>query len=256
MAPIQEPPTRDLLYTHGYIARTLGAQDAVQYFARLLRVDERSLQPFFSQGYPGTFFITSPIAVSSRPWLHIGNRPAWPLDHSVRNYGTVVPQRIWSPGTPSDAQRYNNVPLNMPVFFVLDDRSTLGLRLVSAAAGDCNGLLNARGAAPVGGCHTTSIRIKWPGYGEWSTQIMTRDQTSAHNTITLETLAKRIARAVCKFLEVAAGQHCHYQDWRVGSGGITSNDIVLIGFIHVSQGSWQPILQLNRYIFSGSPHVM
>lgn len=96
---------------------------------------------------------------------------------------------------------------------------------------------------------------------------MTRDQTAAHRTITLEKLAKRVARAVCKFLEVstlqscscrepgltskqdATGQHCQNPNWRVGThGGITSNDIVLIGFIHVSQGSWQPILELNRYI--------
>jgi len=51
-------------------------------------------------------------------------------------------------------------------------------------------------------------------------------------------------------------QQCQFPDWQVGGvGGITSNDIILIGFIHVTQGSWQPILQLNRYIISGSPHM-
>jgi len=96
---------------------------------------------------------------------------------------------------------------------------------------------------------------------------MTRDQTAAHRTITLEKLAKRVARAVCKFLEVspfqrclchklgltskqdAAGQPFQNANWRIGGrGGITSNNIFLIGFIHVSQGSWQPILELDRYI--------
>jgi len=143
----------------------------------------------------------------------------------------------------------------MPIFFVHNDRMTLGLQLVSAAAGHCVGLMNGRATAPVGACHTTSIRIKWPGYSEWTTQIMTRDQTSAHRTIPLEKLAKRLARAVCKFLEFVASQQCQYPDWQVGGGGITSNDIILIGFIHVTQGSWQPILQLNRYIISGSPHM-
>jgi len=47
----------------------------------------------------------------------------------------------------------------MPIFFVQDDRRTLGLRVVGAAAGDCMGLLNARSTAPVGPSSTTSIRI-------------------------------------------------------------------------------------------------
>ena len=49
---------------------------------------------------------------------------------------------------------------------------------------------------------------------------------------------------------VQARQHCEYPDWRVGVGGITSNDIILIGLIHVSQGSWQPIPQLKAYPYA------
>jgi len=78
----------------------------------------------------------------------------------VRNYGTVVPQGIWSLDTATDAQRYNNAALNMPIFFVHNDRRTLGLHLVSAAAGHCVGLMDGRAVAQVGACHTTSIRIK------------------------------------------------------------------------------------------------
>jgi hypothetical protein len=128
-------------------------------------MDERFLQPASSHDWPDTFFITNhaiqnPAIQHTPPSTYISNRPAWLLDYLLRNYGTVVPQSIWSPGTPSDAQRYNNVTLNMPIFFVQSDRRTLGLQLVHAAAGDCMGVLNARAAAPVGGCHTTSIRIK------------------------------------------------------------------------------------------------
>ena len=32
---------------------------------------------------------------------------------------------------------------------------------------------------------------------------MTKDQTSAHNTITVEKFAKRVAAAVCRFLDVS-----------------------------------------------------
>ena len=37
--------------------------------------------------------------------------------------------------------------------------------------------------------------------------------------------------------------------WRIGPGAITRDDIIIIGVVHVSQGSWQPILQLRRYVF-------
>lgn len=37
--------------------------------------------------------------------------------------------------------------------------------------------------------------------------------------------------------------------WRIGLGGIQSSDIIIIGAVHISAGSWQPIMQLNRYIF-------
>jgi len=151
---------RDLLYTHGYVARTLGARDTAQYLTRLLRVDERFHKPIPSHEWPGAFFITNPVIPNAHPHVYIADRPAWLLDYVLRNYGTVVPQSIWSPGTPSDAQRYNNVPLNMPIFFVQHDLGALGLQLVHAAAGDFMGLLNAGGAAPVGSGHTTSIRVK------------------------------------------------------------------------------------------------
>ena len=39
--------------------------------------------------------------------------------------------------------------------------------------------------------------------------------------------------------------------WRVGGqskGGITAGNVILIGLIHITQGSWRPILQLDRYI--------
>ena len=37
--------------------------------------------------------------------------------------------------------------------------------------------------------------------------------------------------------------------WFIGAGGITIDEVVLIGAIQVSQGSWMPILQLNRFVF-------
>ena len=44
-------------------------------------------------------------------------------------------------------------------------------------------------------------------------------------------------------------------NWRVGAGGIRKEDMILIGVVHVSQGSWQPILQLNRYVVPRCQHI-
>ncbi len=107
---------------------------------------------------------------------------------------------------------------------------------------------------------------------------MTRNQTSDHNIITLESFARRIASAVSRRLGVSPlpswdvtivifnGLHFYWfqeaervegQDpnWRIGVGGITKDQVTLIGVIHVSQGSWQPILQLNRYVMPRRQHI-
>ncbi|KAI0255572.1 hypothetical protein BJV78DRAFT_1279317 [Lactifluus subvellereus] len=244
------------LCVDGNIAQTFGPERATQYFARLLRVDLRSLRPTGSQEWPHAFFITSPAVKNSPPSVLIDRQPAWLLDYAIRDVGTVVPQHIWSVHHPSDGGRYyKNVPLNMPIFFVHNDRVTLGLPLLRAAAGDCMTLLGVGAAPPVGDCSTTSIRINWPGYGDWNTQITIKDQTPAHNTIPLEKFAKRVASAVCKFLDGAQRVHGNDPNWRVGNGGITKEHVILIGVVHVSQGSWQPILQLNCYVLSRSLHL-
>ena len=49
--------------------------------------------------------------------------------------------------------------------------------------------------------------------------------------------------------QVLKGQPCLRSAWQVGGdGGIKADDVILIGLIQVTQGSWKPILQLNRYI--------
>ena len=32
-------------------------------------------------------------------------------------------------------------------------------------------------------------------------------------------------------------------------GGITTEEVKVIGAIHISAGSWMPIIQLTRYVF-------
>jgi len=242
------------------LAHMFGPEGAAIYFARLLKVDVRSLQPTMSQEWPHAFFITSSTTVQNAapqapPTIYINRRPAQLLDYTIRQVGTVVPQGIWPPGnnnnTSSDTptRSAKAALLNMPIFFVGMDRVSLGLHLpVAIAEGDRAPLQGAVSPAPIGHGSTTYIRITWPGYSEWTTQIMTRDQTPAHNTITLGKLAKRLASAVGRFMEEAHRLPCQEPNWRIGGGGITKEQVILIGAVHVTQGSWQPILQLNRYV--------
>jgi hypothetical protein len=49
-------------------------------------------------------------------------------------------------------------------------------------------------------------------------------------------------------------QHEWHLHWRIGQGLIQRNDIIIIGAVHVSAGSWMPILQLKRYIIYSRRH--
>ena len=145
------------LYIDGNIAQMLGPQVAAAYFSRLLQVDLRSLQFIQTTDWPSTFLICNPQVPNARPFTIAHGHPAWLLDFAIRPIGTVVQQRIWAPQ--NEAQRLAHAPLNMPIFFVLNDRVTLGLPIVSAAARDHMTLRGAGTPAPVGECSTTFIRI-------------------------------------------------------------------------------------------------
>ena len=73
--------------------------------------------------------------------------------------------------------------------------------------------------------------------------------------------------------QILEGQLCQDPAWRVGGeGGITADNVILIGLIHVTHvqesrpgvaidvtlpvEGWQPILQLDRYIIPQSPNVL
>jgi hypothetical protein len=144
------------IFVDGNIAQTFSPEGAARFFARLLGVDLQSLRPTLSQERLHAFFIVSSAVQSARPSLAIDGRP---LDYAISQAGTVVPQRMWSPGVPSDTQCYANTSLNMPVFFVHNDRATLGLPLLKAVKGSRAILLGADDTAPIGNGSTMYIRI-------------------------------------------------------------------------------------------------
>jgi hypothetical protein len=144
------------LFVDGNIAQMFSPEGASRFFARLLGVDPRSLRPTLSQEKLHAFFITSSAVQSARPSLGIHGRP---LDYAITQAGTVVPQRMWALGIPSDVQHYANTSLNMPAFFVHNDRATLGLPLLKAVNGSRATLLGADDTAPIGNGSTMYIRI-------------------------------------------------------------------------------------------------
>ena len=40
-------------------------------------------------------------------------------------------------------------------------------------------------------------------------------------------------------------------NWRIGMRDITQSHVKIIGAVHVSAGTWMPIIQLTEYVFQG-----
>ncbi|KAI9434974.1 hypothetical protein H4582DRAFT_2100711 [Lactarius indigo] len=229
--------TRSLL-VDGYISQTFAARDAELYFFNLLR--SNSIPQIETLSYPereGHFF-----SVGHSTYSRI-------LDRTVVHRGTVVPQRIWSLRPITDRwQHVGEAVLQMPIFFEgIDGR--LGLSLEAAAAGRCHGLRNAQEFVPLGQKLSTSIRIAWQGYKDFKRRVQIRDATSEHNPITIARFAHHIGRSVDAFLKTCGPDPDPTNGrWQIRPFGIQRCDIIVIGAVHVSAGSWMPILQLNRYI--------
>ena len=89
----------------------------------------------------------------------LSGHPLWPIDYSVMDVGTVVPQSLWSPRNTTSLRQYDaGASLQLPIFFTQED-GKLGLSLDDAAKGNCQNLRDARMQAPLGGKYTTTIRI-------------------------------------------------------------------------------------------------
>ena len=145
------------LFIDGNISQMFSPEGAARFFARLLGVDPRSLRPTVSQERLHAFFITSSAVQSARPSLAINGRP---LDYAITQAGTVVPQRMWTSGILPGGQHFANTSLNMPVFFVHNHGTTLGLPLLRAVVnGSRATLVGAGDTAPTGNGSTMYIRI-------------------------------------------------------------------------------------------------
>ncbi|KAH9176499.1 hypothetical protein EDB89DRAFT_1902839 [Lactarius sanguifluus] len=243
--------TTKSLLVDGYVSQTFLPRRAEQYFLDLLK--RKCIPPIENVSYPdreGHSFFVGPITrqVLEQPF----DAPALLLDRAVVDRGTVVPQTMWAPHTVTDKKQHvEEAVLQMPIFFEGVD-GKLGLSLEASAAGRCHGLRNAQEFAPLGQKSTTHIRIVWPGYKDFKRQVQIRDETSEHNPITISRFAHHIGRSVDAFLKACEPDPGSTNDrrelWVIGPPGIQRSDIIVIGAIHVSAGSWMPVLQLSRYV--------
>ncbi|KAH9042221.1 hypothetical protein EDB85DRAFT_1240739 [Lactarius pseudohatsudake] len=239
------------LLVDGYLSQTFQSRAAEQYFLNLLKRTSIPSHATLSYTMEGYFCVHSvpphiPTRFPSPP-------DRWLLDRGIVNRGTVVPQTMWSPRTATDKRQYvEEAELQIPIFFEAKD-GRLGLSLGASIGGKCHVLRDADVPAPLGQKTTTHIRIVWLGYKMYKRQIPTRDESRAHKPITMARFFRLVGRTVDAFFracELDSGcTDGRRKRWRIGPGGIQRNDIIIVGAVHVSAGTWVPIMQLNRYIF-------
>ncbi|KAI0280228.1 hypothetical protein BGY98DRAFT_914982 [Russula aff. rugulosa BPL654] len=150
--------------------------------------------------------------------------------------GTIVPQVPWFPQTPRDLRKYvTDAVLQLPIFLRQDD-GTIGMSLSDVIHGNFRRLMDSVQQVNVGGRTSVHVRIN-VRYNEWKRQFQTRDETPNRNPITIEKFVRHIGRSIDKFMSVSV------------VSVISRNDIILVGVVHVSSGSWMPIIQLNRRLY-------
>ncbi|KAF8265053.1 hypothetical protein EI94DRAFT_392575 [Lactarius quietus] len=232
----------------GYLVRMFGTRDAASLIELLLKMNARDVHLIENvPNFPNALMVSRSSVSDAQPDAVANNQhrdSLWLIDFVPQPRFSVVPQQIWSPPNQSYGRRYvKQAHLHMPVFF-MQNNGVIGFPLSPTAFGDTTLLRNGNRAAPLGGPGTVFIRIAWPGYESWQSQIMVRDQTPSHKEITLEKFAKRVASSVARFIEEHVTADTRDPVWQLGNGHITRNDVIIVGTVQVSIGSWMPILQI------------
>ncbi|KAF8471618.1 hypothetical protein DFH94DRAFT_768601 [Russula ochroleuca] len=158
--------------------------------------------------------------------------------------GTIVPQPTWIGVT-------EKTGVLCPMFFVRRD-GTLGVPYEYPAPAQ-SPLHNATAPAPAllrRRNQNMRIRIQWPGYEEFHYEFRILDRKlGQHVPITMSRLVERVMRGIHRlFLEGERDPNTFSEGWKLGEGGIQPQEIHIIGMLHISKGTWMPILQLDRHI--------
>lgn len=232
------------LLLDGYLARCFGSGAAERFFRSFPGV------PPHPEPIPATYDEGS-CAFYLQNGSSYGLRD--PLDYAVNNTrGVVVHQTAWTSPTLFGAEREqltaSRAHLAPTKFFVNVDGS-IGLSISDAIANRGYTLKGCNAAVSFGASFPpyVTLHIQWPGYPSWTTQLSTTDDGRGGG-ITLAECARRLGLAVDAFLVQHVAKRSSKSEWRIGVGGITRGDVVLIGLVEVYKGLWMPVLQLCRHI--------
>ncbi|KAL4068551.1 hypothetical protein V8B97DRAFT_2008831 [Scleroderma yunnanense] len=136
-----------------------------------------------------------------------------------------------------------------PIVFNLKDSTAQGIPISDALQGGGRHLEGAKDPIITLEKTSISLRILWPGYPSWSKALPTKTWGKHRAALTRAHLAKRVAEQIKKFYNERCNDHVTDPDgklWKIGSGEIQLDDLVLVSLRHVSQGSWQPALCLRN----------
>lgn len=158
--------------------------------------------------------------------------------------GTIVPQ-------PTQTRPCKRTGLLSPVFFIMRN-GFLGVPYKNLSASKF--LYNATAQVPSllrRPNLNARIRILWPGYKTFHYEFRIFDRQLGKDVpITMSRLVERIARGLHRlYLEGVRNPETFDERWKLGEGGVLLEEIKIIGLLHVSQGTWMPMLHLTRHIF-------
>ena len=173
----------------GFLVRMFGQRDAAFFIESLLKTTAREVYVIGNvPGWHNALMVQRPSISETRcDAVASNNVPLWLLDFIPTPMYHVVPQKIWTPPNQSDWRRYiEQAHLRMPVFFV-QGNGAIGLQLPQAVVGDTASRRGADSPAPLGGGHSTQIRI--------AVSLSSSPQPfPLHLTVRLTTLLSPVAR--------------------------------------------------------------
>ncbi|KAF7789110.1 hypothetical protein EIP86_000045 [Pleurotus ostreatoroseus] len=142
------------------------------------------------------------------------------------------------------------------VLFNCEGQDVPGIPLETVLRGNLRILKNAENRTILDGFgEKVSYRIGWKGYPSFSAQQnCTRIKKGQISYVPLAEIVRQVARVTQKFLEHNSRVQPTDEQWRVGPGHISAEDVVLLGIEIVSKGSVQPIYQVfqKRLLLSNS----
>ncbi|KAJ3573839.1 hypothetical protein NP233_g2171 [Leucocoprinus birnbaumii] len=156
---------------------------------------------------------------------------------------TPAPSQFTNPRrrrVPQPGVKASGSPVSHPISFDYIGYSRQGVSIVDFSARSANALIQMVSGGDDLPLTNTGVRqinlcIMWPGYEHlnWSFS------TPASSSMTRVQLGASIAMHVWRFVEKAMTSSTTCPQWKIGSGGVQFEKIVLVGLYSVGADVWQ-----------------